>query len=94
MSTITIGVETEGNNHWSYQVQVQEDGARYDYQVTLSWSDYDLWSHGRKAPQYVVRAVFEFLLARGGAKDILPRFDCATVRRRFPDADEQLPRMF
>jgi hypothetical protein len=94
MPTITIGVETEGNNHWTYQVQVHDGVARYDYQVTLGWSDYDLWSHGRKAPQHVVRAVFEFLLAREPAKEIVARFDCAAVRRRFPDADEELPRMF
>jgi hypothetical protein len=93
MATITIGVETEGLNHWTYQVQVEDGAATYTYQVTLSWSDYDLWSHGRKAPQHVVRAVFEFLLAREPAGRILPRFDCATVRRRFPEADEQLPRM-
>jgi hypothetical protein len=94
MATITIGVETEGPNHWAYQVQVQDGAAAYDYQVTLSWSDYDLWSHGRKAPQRVVRAAFEFLLAREPAGQILKRFDCSVIRRHFPEVDRELPGMF
>ena len=94
MASITIGVESEGKNHWAYQVQVRDGSTDYAYQVTLSWSDYDLWSHGRKAPQFVVRAAFEFLLAREPASSIQPRFDCSVIRRYFPDVDRQLPGMF
>lgn len=93
MADIRIGTETEGPNHWSYEVTVVQRGARHDYRVTLGWSDYDLWSHGRVAPERVVRAVFEYLLSREPAQEILPRFDCSVVRRYFPEVDERLPGM-
>jgi hypothetical protein len=93
MAQIEIGTETEGSNHWAYQVTVSDDGQRHQYQVTLGWSDYDLWSHGRLAPEKVVRAVFEFLLQREPASSILPRFDCSVVRRYFPEVDQELPRL-
>ncbi|MCC7406482.1 MAG: hypothetical protein IT442_00315 [Phycisphaeraceae bacterium] len=93
MARIEIGIETEGANHWTYEVRVHEDRALYAHRVTLGWSDYDLWSHGRAAPQDVVRAVFEFLLKREPASSILPRFDCSVVRRYFPEVDRELPKM-
>lgn len=91
MTTIAIGVETEGTNNWAYDVRVQQGGKDYAFRVTLSWSDYEHWSHGRVAPERVVRAAFEFLLAREPAAEILSRFDCATIRRFFPEVDAQLP---
>jgi hypothetical protein len=94
MPTVTIGTETEAANHWSYDVQVVDDaGRRHDYRVTLSWSDYDLWSHGRVAPQRVVDAIFRYLLAREPAGEILSKFDCSVVRRYFPQVDRDLPGM-
>ena len=93
MPTIEILTETEGRNCWSYHVRVDNGGRQYEFRVSLSWSDYDLWCHGRVAPQNVVRAAFEFLLAREPAGEILPKFDCAVIRRYFPDVDKQLPAM-
>ena len=93
MPTIEIGAETEGQNNWSYDVRVSDDGKQYDYRVTLSWSDYDLWSHGRVAPEKVVRAAFEFLLQREPASKILPKFDCSLIRRYFAEVDRELPGM-
>ena len=88
---IEIGTETEGHNTWGYQVAVRQGGRRHEYQVTLSWPDYDLWSHGRVAPEKVVKAAFEFLLERESATSILPKFDCALIRRYFPEVDVELP---
>ena len=93
MPDIQIGIETEGKNHWSYEVTVDDGGERYDYHVTLSWSDYDLWSRGRVAPEKVVRAAFEFLLEREPASSILGRFDCSLIRRYFAEVDRELPKM-
>ncbi len=90
---IHIGTETEGPNRWDYQVRVTADGQTYDYQVALSWADYDLWSHGRVAPERVVRAAFEFLLQREPASSILRRFDCSVIRRYFPEVDTELPKL-
>jgi hypothetical protein len=93
MPTIIIGRETEEPNRWRYAVTVEDGGRRHEYDVTLGWSDYDLWSHGRVAPEKVVYAAFEFLLQREPATSILARFDCSVIRRYFPDVDAQLPRM-
>ncbi len=91
MPMIEVGIETEGPNNWSYEVAVVDGDQRHDFRVTLSWSDYDLWSHGRVAPERVVRAAFEFLLAREPASSILPKFDCSVIRRYFAEVDRELP---
>lgn len=89
---VTIEREVEGDNHWTFDVSVERSGARHAYKVTLSWADYDLWSHGRVAPQRVVEAAFDFLLEREPAAMILSRFDCSVIRRYFPEVDKALPR--
>lgn len=91
MPSIEIGTETEGANHWSYEVRVFDQGRVHDYRVTLSWPDYDLWSRGRVPPERVVRAAMEFLLAKEPAESILPKFDCSVIRRYFPEVDRDLP---
>jgi hypothetical protein len=91
MAEIEIATETEGDNHWEYQVRLYDSGRTRQYQVTLHWADYDLWSRGRSAPEKVVEALFEFLLEREPASAILSRFDCSIVRRYFPDVDQALP---
>jgi hypothetical protein len=91
MATIEIGVETEGKNCWAYEVTVRQNGEAFNYQVTLGWSDYDLWSHGRVAPERVVRAAFDYLLEKEPASSILPKFDCSLIRRYFPEVDRELP---
>lgn len=93
MARIDVLTETEGHNHWSYEVRVSDAGRRHDYRVTLNWADYDLWSHGRVSPYKVVAAAFEFLLQRESAENILARFDCSLIRRRFPCVDAELPKM-
>ena len=93
MPEITIGIEVEGRNHWSYEVQVRDGARTYDYRVTLGWSDYDLWSHGRVPPERVVRAAFEFLLQREPASEIMSKFDCSVIRRYFQEVDKALPGM-
>ena len=91
MSQIDVTTETEGENHWIYQVVVDDQQVKYDYQVTLSWADYDLWSRGRVPPEKVVHAAFEFLLEREPASAILRKFDCSVIRRYFPKVDTDLP---
>ncbi|MEX0655575.1 MAG: hypothetical protein WD534_14700 [Phycisphaeraceae bacterium] len=91
MPDIEIGPETEGDNNWSYEVRVFDAGRTHEYAVTLSWSDYDLWSRGRVPPSQVVEAAFRFLLEREPAGAILPKFDCSVIRRYFPEVDKELP---
>lgn len=90
MADIEIGQETESENHWSYDVRVFDQGRTHEHQVTLSFQDYDHWSHGRVAPSQVVRAAFAFLLDREPAGAILSKFDCSVIRRYFPEVDQEL----
>ena len=89
---IEIGPETENANHWSYGVRVFAGGQTHTYAVTLSFQDYDHWSHGRVPPSRVVEAAFEFLLDHEPATAIMSKFDCSVIRRYFPSVDQDLPK--
>ena len=93
MAEIDIVTETEGQNQWTYLVRVFNDGQTHQYEVTLNWSDYDLWCHGRVAPEKVVYGAFEFLLKREEPASILKKFDCSVIRRYFPEVDGELSKM-
>lgn len=93
MAKIEVKTEVDRERGWSFGVAVEEEGAKHTYEVTLSWSDYDLWSRGQVAPERVVRAAFEFLLKKESAGQVMPRFDCAVIRRYFPEVDRELPRL-
>lgn len=94
MTAVNVQTETETPRGWTFAVEVLDDaGRRHAYTVRLSWSDYDHWSHGRVAPEKVVAGAFDFLLAREPASAILSDFDCAVIRRYFPEVDRELPRM-
>jgi hypothetical protein len=92
VAEIVVKTETEQDHGWLFEVEV-DDGAVRQHQVTLNWSDYDLWSRGRVAPEKVISAIFRFLLEREPAAAILERFDCALVRRYFSEVDRVLPEL-
>lgn len=91
MTEIDVKTEQDVNRGWAFGVQVRDGGRTFDYDVTLSWSDYDHWCRGQSAPSQVVKAIFEFLLLQEPASAILPKFDCSVVRRYFPAIDQELP---
>lgn len=97
MSVIRVGSERESTAGWRFEVHVRADegmGSESSrHEVSLSWADYEHWSHGAHAPARVVDAVMRFLLDRVGYDDIAARFDAARVRRRFPEVDDVLPTM-
>lgn len=92
MAEIDVRTEQEDQQQWSYQVGVKTEDASRTFQVTLGFSDYDLWSRGKVSPSRVVEEAFRFLLEREPLSAILPRFDCSVIRRYFPEADEELPK--
>ena len=94
MATINVKSETDNSSGWSFEVEIIDDtGALHDYDVTLSWRDYDHWCRGQVQPSRVVEAAFEFLLQRESASAIMRKFDCAVIRRYFSDVDQELPRL-
>ena len=94
MADIEIGTETEEAAGWRYPVRLFAGGKTYDFDVTLSFADYDHWSHGRVPPSRVVEAAFGFLLDNEPASAILSKFDCSVIRRYFPQVDAELPTRF
>lgn len=93
MAQILIDQEQETADQWSYRVRVEQGGQHHSFHVTLSFADYNLWCGGRVAPEKVVEGLFRFLLEREPVTSILGKFDCAVVRRYFPEVDQKLPEM-
>lgn len=93
MAEISVKTESDSGRGWTFHVEIDDDGRLHEYDVTLSWSDYDLWSRGQVAPERVVRAAMNFLLEREPATAIMRSFDCAVIRRYFPEVDKTLPGM-
>lgn len=93
MPEIEVGPEQETQTHWRYPVKVFDAGKTHEYDVSLSFQDYDLWSHGSLPPSQVVEKAFRFLLSKEPASAIMSRFDCSVIRRYFPEVDAELPKM-
>ncbi len=95
MPEVEIVSEQEGQGGWSFQLRIQagvgEDATRT---LRLSWADYNLWSDdGSDPPHAVARAVVLFLLSRITATDVPGTIDASTARRRFPGADDEIPKL-
>lgn len=91
LAEIRIQNEQETGRGWAYDVIVQRPGDQdpRQHQVTLSWADYEYWSHGQKPPADVVRQIVTYLLEQPGFTPPV-RFDASTVRRWFPSLDRHL----
>ncbi|MEM8783803.1 MAG: hypothetical protein AAGE65_13240 [Planctomycetota bacterium] len=85
-----IGPETETATHFSYDVTLFDAGRTRTLAVTLSFQDYDHWSHGRVPPVKVVDATLRFALERMTSAELGDALDCSTVRRRFAEFERQL----
>ncbi|UCD75676.1 MAG: hypothetical protein JSV91_01930 [Phycisphaerales bacterium] len=93
MAQVEILSEKETAGGWSFEAQVLDDKSTpRRHRITLSWADYNLWSRdGTDEPARVAEAVLAFLLRSLPPGEIRATFDAASVRRRFDDADEQIP---
>ncbi len=90
---IHVDREVEAHQGWRYTIRLTQGQQVRRYEVTLSWVEHDLWSHGRVPPEKVVRAAMKFLLEREPAQAIMNKFDCAVIRRYFPEVDRELPKL-
>ena len=70
---------------------VDVDGVVHEHDVALAWVDYEHWSHGRVAPERIIRAVVEVLLSERPDLELPARFDASTARRWCPAIDERVP---
>jgi len=95
VAQVEIVSEREGRAGWVFTAQVLDEGGtlrRHD--VNLAWADYNLWSgSGADEPARVAAAVLRFLLTKQEADEVPAQLDAATTRRRYPDADTEIPRL-
>lgn len=85
---VRVGVETHTAHGWEYEIAVTTGGAEVTHVVSLGWRDHDYWCGGSLAPSRVVRAVVEYLVARG--VDLPAKFDAARARYLAPKIDQEL----
>lgn len=85
--SVLVGAERETPRGWSYCVTVRRPEGETEHSVTLAWVDHDHWCGGAVAPGRVAEAVIRFAAAR---RALPTQFDCATVRRWYPELDAEL----
>lgn len=90
MADVDVQVEQEQGQGWRYQVALSRDGQKTEHTVRLAWVDHEHWCGGRVAPSKVVEALMAFLLRHEFEHEIPRSFDAATVRRWFPEVDQEL----
>ena len=95
MPDVEILSEREFEGGWSFELRYGGgDGAGVTRTLRLSWADYDLWSNdGSDPPHAVASAVAVFLLSRLTVSDLPATLDASTARRRFPGADDEIPKL-
>ncbi len=87
---VEVVSEQEYEGGWSFELRFGGVART----LRLSWADYDLWSNdGGDSPQAVAKAVALFLLSRITASDLPSTLDASTARRRYPDADAEIPKL-
>src|SRR5438093_4117607 len=67
-------------------VDVSAGGSTSHHIVRVAANDLERWGRGRSVDE-LVRASFDFLLAREPKESILKAFDLAVIKRYFPDYD-------
>ena len=77
-----ISVAPAGDSR--YRVTVEEGVTRTTHEVTVTSADVARYAPGASVEQ-LLRASFEFLLAREPKESILSRFSLPTIERYFPD---------
>ncbi len=92
---VEIVSERETPGGWSFELRLGPDAPTTRRRtLRLSWADYNLWSaDGADPPHAVAKAVARFVVSRTPAAELPATIEASTARRRFPDADEQIPRL-
>jgi hypothetical protein len=95
VAQVEILSEQDNATGWRFAAQVLDgEGTLHRHEIALSWADYNHWCvSGSAEPSAVAAAVLRFLLTKVDPESAPPRFDAATVRRRYADADAEIPRL-
>jgi hypothetical protein len=90
---VTHGLDVRCDPHgdgWSCRVRVGDDSGATSHEVAVSAETLERLAPGAADPEELVRASFEFLLARESRESILRRFDLMVIRRYFPEYEREI----
>lgn len=73
-----------------FRVTVREGDSSTEHDVTLGAADHERLGDGRRSPEELVRAGFEFLLEREPKESILTSFDLTAIGHFFPEFEERI----
>ena len=90
---LTIRAEPAGDG-WVCSVNVHDRGQETEHEVRVHAQDLERWGSGteREDVEDLVLRSFAFLLERETPASILRQFDLATIRRYFPEYDDEFRR--
>jgi hypothetical protein len=97
---IRVLTETEAPRGWSFRALLPADASAApasesaapatEIDITLSWVDYEYWSHGAKSPSYIAEVVLRAILDAQPDRALPAKFDASTARRWVKDLDERV----
>ncbi len=96
VADVEILSERENSSGWLFEARVIGDDGGGLCRVTLllAWADYNLWSvDGADRPTAVAEAILSYLISEVGPEAVPDRFDASILRRKFPDADREIPKL-
>ena len=82
MTPLTVDCRRDGRG-WVCGVTIGDDPGSTDHEVRVSAADLERLHPGARDPEALVRAAFEFLMAREARESILHRFDLTVIGRYF-----------
>ena len=89
--TAVIAVQaTPGAEGWECVVQVDGGASPSRHTVRVGTDDLEHLGRQGEKPEQLVTRVFEFLLAREPASNILSSFELADVSRYFPEFEREM----
>jgi len=91
MTPITVTCQPEAAG-WRCAVTVGDDPGATHHEVEVAAADLERLHPGASDPEALVRAAFEFLLAREPRESILSRFELPIIGRYFHGWEEDVAR--
>lgn len=97
---IRVLTETDARQGWLFVMAVPSDvrergggerggaGAEQQIELTLSWQDYEYWSHGMRSPSHIAEVVVRALMQACPDRLLPSKFDASTARRWVRNLDE------
>lgn len=90
MEKITVKLREDLNEKFIVDAVVSDGCDALTYEVDVVKSDYKRLTDADVSVEELVRASFEFLLARESKESILRTFDLMTIKQYFPEYEDEV----